>query len=124
MHGLYKRSGFERAKNASCNFRIQEGVLASDDFKTNTTSLVFAGEGTVDLTNKSLDMTMRLNARGLLAKIITLPFQPFAGMFQFRGTGPLNQTQWEHVLFTTPNEKMKKILLEAPNPKSTENGGN
>jgi len=117
-----KRTGFERAKNASCNFLIQDGVLASDDFKTNTSSLVFAGEGTVDLINKTLDMTMRLNARGFLIKLITLPFRPFAGMFQFRGTGPLNGTKWEHVLFTTPNEKMEKILLDVPKVKSTENG--
>lgn len=117
-----KRTGFERAKNASCNFRIQDGILASDDFKTNTSSLVFAGEGTVDLNNKTLDMTMRLNARGFLIKLITLPFRPFAGMFQFRGTGPFHGTKWEHVLFTTPNEKMEKILLDTPKPKSTENG--
>lgn len=116
-----KRTGFERAKNASCNFRIQDGVLASDDFKTNTSSLVFAGEGTVDLSNKTLDMTMRLNARGFLITLITLPFRPFAGMFQFRGTGPLKETKWEHVIFTTPNEKMEKILLDVPKPKSTEN---
>lgn len=119
-----KRSGFERAKTASCSFLIRDGILATDDFKTNTSSLVFAGEGTVDLSNKILDMTMRLNARGLLAKIITLPFRPFAGMFQFRGTGPLSETRWEHVLFTTPNEKMEKILLETPKPKPGENDGN
>ncbi len=108
-----RRAGFERAKSAFCNFRIKDGILSTGDFRTATTSLVFAGDGVVDLKERTLDMTIRLNARGLLG-LITLPLRPFYGMFQFRGTGPLNATKWENVMFTTPGEEQKAILLPAP----------
>lgn len=108
-----RRSGFERAKSAFCNFTIKDGLLSTQDFRTSTTSLTFAGEGSVDLKELTLDMTMRMNARGLLG-LITLPLRPFYGMFQFRGTGPLKDPKWENVMFTTPSKEVNDLLLEVP----------
>lgn len=111
-----KRAGFERAKSAFCNFEIRKGILSTSDFQTATTSVTFAGDGEVDLTKKTIDFTIRLNARGLLG-LITLPLRPFYGLFQFRGTGPVNETVWENVHFTSPPEGQNDILL-APPPKA------
>lgn len=108
-----RRAGFERAKSAFCNFTIKDGILNTRDFQTATTSIAFAGDGSVDLKERTLDMTMRLNARGFLG-LITLPLRPFYGMFQFRGTGPLKDTKWENVMFTAPPEEQKELLLPAP----------
>jgi hypothetical protein len=108
-----RRAGFERAKSAFCNFKIKDGVLSTRDFRTVTTSLSFAGDGSVDLKNRTLDFTMRMNARGLLG-LITLPLRPFYGMFQFRGTGPLKEPKWENVMFTTPPAEQDSLLLPAP----------
>ena len=107
-----RRAGFERAKSAFCTFRIKDGMLSTQDFQTSTTSLVFAGDGAVDLKERTLDMTMRMNARGLLG-LITLPLRPFYGMFQFRGTGPLKDPKWENVMFTAPPEEQSELLLAA-----------
>ena len=57
-----------------------------------------------------------LNARGLLS-LITLPLRPFYGLFQFRGTGPIDKTVWENVHFTSPPAEQNDILL-APPPKA------
>jgi hypothetical protein len=46
--------------------------------------------------------------------LITLPLRPFYGMFQFRGTGPLNDTKWENVMFTAPPEDQQEILRATP----------
>jgi hypothetical protein len=108
-----RRAGFERAKNAFCTFKIKDGILHTRDFHTATTSLVFAGDGEVDLKKRTIDMTMRMNAHGLLG-LITLPLRPFYGMFQFRGTGPLKDTKWENVRFTAPPEEQGKLLLPTP----------
>lgn len=108
-----RRAGFERAKSAFCNFTIKDGVLATRDFQTSTTSLTFLGDGSVDLKERTLDMTMRLNARGLLG-LLTLPLRPFYGMFQFRGTGPLKEPKWENAMFTAPPEEQKKLLQPPP----------
>lgn len=108
-----KRIGAQRAKTASANFIIKDGVVVTNNFNTATTSLNFIGEGWIDLHQKTMDMTMRMNARGL-AKIITMPFRPFYGLFQFRGTGAIQEPNWERVAFTKPNEKVQQMLLEKP----------
>jgi len=108
-----KHAGFERAKTAFFTFDIQNGILSSNDFQTNTKSLAFTGDGHVDLRDRTVDMTMRMNARGLLG-LITLPLKPFYGLFQFRGTGPLKQPLWENAMFTDPPEKQNKTLLDPP----------
>lgn len=108
-----KRAGFERAKDAFLSFKIREGILNSSDFRTTTSSLVLTGDGNIDLLNKHIDMTVRMNARGLLG-LITLPLRPFYGLFQFRGTGPLKKPEWESVMFTSPPESQNEILLDPP----------
>ena len=108
-----RRAGFERAKSAFCNFTIKDGILSSRDFNTTTTSLTFAGDGEVDLAKRTIDMTMRMNARGLLG-LLTLPLRPFYGMFQFRGTGPLRNPQWENVMFTAPPPEQDAHLKDPP----------
>lgn len=110
-----KRAGFERAKSAFCTFRIEDGILSTRDFRTATKSLTFAGDGKVNMMERTLDMTMRMNARGLLG-LITLPLRPFYGMFQFHGTGPLKNPKWESEIFTAPTEEQKELL--APPPKA------
>lgn len=108
-----KNVGFERANHAFCNFTIKKGILNTRDFQTSTTSVVFTGDGSVDLAEQTIDFTIRLNARGLLG-LLTLPFKPFYGLFQFRGTGPLKKTTWENVHFTSPPPEQDAILLSDP----------
>lgn len=108
-----RRAGFQEAKDAFCSFSVKEGVLHTDDFLTTTPSLVFTGDATADLNRLTLDMTIRMNARGLLG-VITLPLKPFYGLFQFRGTGPLKEPKWDNVMFTSPPESQKDRLLSPP----------
>jgi AsmA-like C-terminal region len=105
------KAGFQRAKNAFFTFKIQEGVLSTQDFVTSTNSLTFTGDGSVNMKERTVDMTMRMNARGLLG-IITLPLRPLSGLFQFHGTGPLHETKWEATKFTpTPESQNEELLL-------------
>ncbi|WP_411825517.1 AsmA-like C-terminal region-containing protein [Luteolibacter sp. AS25] len=108
-----RRAGFERAKAAFCTFTINDGVLSTRDFQTSTTSVNFTGDGSVDLSDRVIDFTIRLNARGLLG-IITLPLRPFTGLFQFHGKGPLKDSTWESVRFTPPSAEQNEALLRPP----------
>jgi hypothetical protein len=108
--------GIQKAKDAFCTFRIQNGVLITNDFQTSTNSLNFAGSGSIDLKEQTLDMTMRMNARGLLG-LITLPLRPFSGLFQFRGTGPLKATEWTSMKFTEPPATENDMLITPPRAK-------
>ncbi len=111
-----ERAGRQQARHAFCTFRIQNGILSTNDFQTSTSSLNFAGDGSVDLKERTLDMTMRMNAQGLLG-LLTLPLRPFSGLFQFHGTGPLKDVKWESMKVTPPPESQRKILLEPPKAK-------
>ncbi len=111
-----KSAGFQQAKHAFCNFEISKGILSTRDFQSATTSVTFIGDGEVDLEEKSIDFTIRLNARGLLG-LITLPLRPFYGLFEFRGTGSIEKTAWENVHFTSPPKEQNDLLL-APPPKA------
>lgn len=108
-----RRAGFQEANSAFCTFRIRDGVMASNDFLTTTRSLVFTGDGRADLNKLTLDMTIRMNARGLLG-VITLPLRPFYGLFQFAGTGPLDSPEWRRVMFTSPPPEQELKLMDPP----------
>jgi hypothetical protein len=112
-----KKAGFQEAKDAFCTFHVKEGVLKTTDFQTSTPSLVFTGDAVADLNRKTLDMTIRMNARGLLG-VITLPLKPFYGLFQFRGTGPLREPKWDNVMFTSPPESEHEALTAPPKARS------
>lgn len=111
-----RKAGFERADSAFCNFNIDKGIVSTRDFRTSTTSLTFVGDGSVNLKDRTLDMTMRMNARGLLG-FITLPLRPLYGMFQFHGSGPLSAPDWKKVLFAAPSAKQAELLEPAPKAK-------
>ncbi len=114
----HDRASHETARDASANFLIREGILYTDDFITATDSLTVKAEGTIDLARKTLDMTARADTEGLL-KLVTLPLNlsGFAGLFQFRGTGPVAEPNWENTPFTRP-KKENKAPLFAPPPKA------
>ena len=108
-----RKAGFQEARDAFCTFDVRDGVLRTNDFLTTTPSLVFTGDAKADLNKLTLDMTIRMNARGFLG-VITLPLKPFYGLFQFRGTGPMREPEWNNVMFTSPPETEKVRLLAPP----------
>lgn len=114
------RAGYQKAKNAFCTYSIRNGIVTTNDFQTSTNSLNFAGDGSVNMVDRTVDMTVRMNARGVLLGLITMPLRPFSGLFQFHGTGPLKETKWESMKFTEPSESQREILLEAPKAKVIE----
>lgn len=105
-----KKAGYEQARDASMTFNLTKGVLQTDDFITGSPSLILTGEGWADLAEKKLDMTVRVNAKGLLG-LLTLPLKPFNGFFQFRGTGKLLEPKWNSAPFTAPTRGKKDPIF-------------
>ncbi len=110
---LGKTFSHEQARDASATFVIRNGVAYTKDFLTSTPSTTFVGEGKIDLVNKRVDMTMRMNARGLLG-LVTLPLLPRNGLFQFRGQGPLKKPLWSSAPFTRPAEGKNHPIFRDP----------
>lgn len=106
----------ERAKDASCSFIIKNGIIYTNDFSSHTSSMNFTGQGKIDLNKETIDMTARMNIRGLLG-FITLPLRPFTDtLFQFRGTGKINNANWNPAPFQAPPKNHS--LFNKP-PKAT-----
>ncbi|MED5418382.1 MAG: hypothetical protein VYA27_06745, partial [Verrucomicrobiota bacterium] len=68
------------------------------------------------LVNKQVDLTMRMNARGLLG-LVTLPLTPVKGLFQFRGQGPLSKPAWRSAPFTQPAGGRSHPIFKTPRAK-------
>ncbi|NNM29200.1 MAG: hypothetical protein HKO57_06745 [Akkermansiaceae bacterium] len=108
-----KRLTHEQARDASATFIVQNGVMFTQDFLTSTPSTVFTGEGKIDLQKETIDMVIRMNARGLLS-LITLPLRPFNGLFQFQGRGPLKNPTWSNAPFTPPPRGKNDPIFRKP----------
>jgi len=112
----------ERLKNISARFKVVNGVIITDDIQSLTPSLTFYGEGSVNLNNDKIDITIRVNYRGLLGKamelgaeIIKLPFHVLravflnkkpaeTGLIQVRGKGHYKNPAWKLVPFDPPRD--------------------
>lgn len=103
----------EQARDASASFVVQKGVMFTRDFLTSTPSTVFTGEGNIDLSERTIDMIVRMNARGLLG-LITLPLRPFNGLFQFQGRGALQRPTWSNAPFTEPSQGKNDPIFRKP----------
>lgn len=109
-----RKAGFQEANEAFFTFSVDDGVVSTTDFFTSTPSINFTGDGRADLAKNRLDMTMRMNARGLFG-VITLPLRPiYEGLFQFRGSGPIEEPEWKTVSFTSPPKDQKSLLMDPP----------
>jgi len=108
-----KRAGYERAKDASASFIVKNGVWQSEDIVAESSSLVLTGDGWIDLATKRMDLTIRVNARGLLG-VIAIPLTPFKGLFQFRGTGLFTDSKWKISPFTKPRKGVGDTIFEKP----------
>ena len=112
----------ERLKNISARFKVINGVIITDDIQSLTPSLTFFGEGSINLNNDLIDITIRVNYRGLLGKamelggeIIKLPIQVLravfldkqpaeTGLIQVRGVGHYKKPTWKLVPFDPPRD--------------------
>lgn len=108
-----KRVGYENAKDASATFAVRRGVMQTPDFVAVSKSITLTGEGWLDLATKKMDMTVRLNAQGLLG-LLTLPLQPIKGIFQFRGTGIYTKPKWRSSPFTRPTRGPTDPIFRKP----------
>ena len=110
---LGKQYSHEQARDASATFVLRDGVVLTNDLLTSTPSTTFVGEGSIDLNNQQMDLTMRMNARGLLG-LVTLPLTPLKGLFQFRGQGPLKKPVWNAAPFTEPAGGRSHAIFKNP----------
>lgn len=119
----------EKATDFTCSYTAKNGVFYTNNLSCMTPNTVFTGEGWIDTNKQDLDLTIRMNFRGLMGlaevpmKLIELPFQALnkiftgrdvEGMRQFHGTGKLSAPNWQFTPFKPPPGGKNNPLFRKP----------
>lgn len=125
----HKKLLHEQASNASCIFSVTNGVIMTKDLTSTTSTMIFTGEGWIDLKRELIDLTIRMNFRGVLGlaevpmKVIELPFRALRTVFtgkqvkglrQFHGTGKLSEPTWRYTPFQLPRDGKNDPIFRRP----------
>ncbi len=87
--------GFAKASNAKADFRFDKGFILIDSVDIYSLSAVMIGRGRYNYITDDVDLDMRVNVRGPIG----LVFFPVSKLFEYHGSGPLNDTKWEAKIF-------------------------
>jgi hypothetical protein len=89
LNRIVPRSGYSIAHRATANFKIDEGIIHTDDFDADGTLFNMLGHGDVHFLDDKLDFNVRLNMKGP-GFVLT----PVYKLFEYAGTGSLKKPDW------------------------------
>jgi len=95
LNNLSDGLGYSKADKAKCDFEIEQGIVDMTKIDVYSTAFALIGNGNYDMVNDNVDMNMRVNMRGVLG----VPLFFISKLFEYRGTGSLNDTKWEPKTF-------------------------
>ena len=107
-------AGYNIAKEASCNFTVDDGFVTTNDLVALTTSFRITSRGSVNIIRDEIDFDAEVRVRGLLA----IPTFLLSELLGYRGTGTVANTKWSPKLLggggrevAPPQEPPKKRSL-------------
>ena len=89
LNRLLPGSGYSIAHKATANFKIDEGIIHTDDFDADGSLFNMLGHGDVHFLDDKLDFNVRLNMKGP-GVVLT----PVYKLFEYAGTGGLKKPDW------------------------------
>jgi hypothetical protein len=89
LNRILPGSGYSIAHEASANFKIDQGIIHTDDFDADGTLFSMLGHGDVHFLEDKLDFNLRLNMKGP-GVLLT----PMYKLFEYAGTGSLKKPDW------------------------------
>lgn len=80
------------AREATATFRIEEGILRTDDIEARTNSLLVRSAGSVSLVDQSVDLEAVVNTKdGLTSAILT----PVSELLTYSCSGTISEPEWK-----------------------------
>jgi len=89
LNRILPGSGYSTAHRATANFKIDEGIIHTDDFDAAGSLFNMLGHGDVHFLDDKLDFNVRLNMKGP-GFVLT----PVYKLFEYAGTGSLKKPDW------------------------------
>ncbi|MGF1679451.1 MAG: hypothetical protein ACFCUX_09700 [Candidatus Methylacidiphilales bacterium] len=91
LNGLVPNLGYSKADKARSIFVINDGVIQMEKIDVYSTAFALIGSGSYDMVKDDVDISMRVNIRGILG----VPLFLLSKLFEYQGTGTLSNTKWE-----------------------------
>ena len=89
LNRILPGSGYSIAHKASADFKVDQGIIHTDDFDADGTLFSMLGHGDVHFLDDKLDFNLRLNMKGP-GVLLT----PMYKLFEYAGTGSLKKPDW------------------------------
>lgn len=89
-----------KINRADCDFSIEKGYIRTSNFSAKGSNLSLDGGGWIRLADLRLNADFRMGLRGLPGLLTSPVFLLAGGLFQVRGTGPLNNVSWSFAPFS------------------------
>src|SRR6266567_4722264 len=89
LNRILPGSGYSIAHKASADFKIDQGIIHTEDFNADGTLFSMLGHGDVHFLDDKLDFSLRLNMKGP-GVLLT----PVYKLLEYAGTGSLKKPDW------------------------------
>jgi AsmA-like C-terminal region len=89
LNHIVPGSGYSIAHQASATFKIDHGIIHTDDFEASGMLFSMLGHGDIHFLDDKLDFNLRLNMKGP-GVLLT----PVYKLFEYSGTGSLKKPDW------------------------------
>jgi hypothetical protein len=95
LNSIVPNLGYAKAGQARTTFVIRDGVISADKIDIHSATFALIGNGTYDMVNDKVDLSMRVNIRGPMGIVLF----GVSKLFEYRGTGTMADTKWEPKAF-------------------------
>jgi AsmA-like C-terminal region len=97
LNRILPRSGYSIAHRATASFKVDEGIIHTDDFDADGTLFSMLGHGDIHFLDDKLDFNVRMNMKGP-GVVLT----PMYKLFEYAGTGSLKKPDWRPAVLKVP----------------------
>jgi hypothetical protein len=94
LNHIVPGSGYSIAHEASADFKIENGIIHTDDFEAASALFSMLGHGAIHFLDDKLDFNLRLNMKGP-GVLLT----PMYKLFEYAGEGSLKKPNWHPKVF-------------------------
>jgi hypothetical protein len=94
LNKIVPGSGYNIARTATAAFKVENGIIHTDDFEAAGALFSMLGHGDIHFLDDKLDFSLRLNMNGP-GVLLT----PMYKLFEYAGTGSLKKPDWHPKVF-------------------------
>jgi hypothetical protein len=96
LNKIVPGSGYSIARNATADFKVDNGTIHTDDFEAAGPLFSMLGRGDIHFLDDKLDFSLRLDMKGP-----GILLTPMYKLFEYAGTGSLKKPDWHPAVLST-----------------------